>query len=223
MDSTYPRNNRYTDTIPRVYFHIADAPAGFDPTSLYLVYGSEDIHYGDPRLTFGDDHIIFQATATRAIGTEFDICIADLADRVEFPAPNRITAPFCLHLTVNPAGVSERMPDAFEMITAYPNPFNSSVKITAPIGAQIAIYDLRGNIVGTHPCVRFMNENANMNTNANDAQGQTHGSVPTNRTFIWTPDKSLPSGIYIVRATIPQGQTHRSAPTVCAKRIVYLK
>lgn len=69
-----------------------------------------------------------------------------------------------------------------------PNPFNSSCAITASEGATIEIYDLRGNVVGTHPCVR-------------PSQGQTHRSVPTNGTFFWQPNESISSGVYLIRAT----------------------
>ena len=79
---------------------------------------------------------------------------------------------------------------------------------------NIAIYDLRGNIVGA----RHASPDIAANIKTGDA-----GVAPTNNEYIWTPDKSVPSGIYLVKATIPQGQTHRSAPTVCTKRIVYLK
>jgi hypothetical protein len=83
--------------------------------------------------------------------------------------------------------------------TVSPNPFNSSCAITAydpdsaPEGAEIEIYDLRGDVVVT-------------------------GLAPAHdeRAFIWTPDKSIASGIYLVRARTGDGQT-------ASKRIVLLK
>jgi len=37
--------------------------------------------------------------------------------------------------------------------------------------------------------------------------------------YRWQPDESIGSGVYLVRATIPQ----QTASAVCTKRVVYLK
>ena len=92
-------------------------------------------------------------------------------------------------------------------LTAYPNPFNSSVKITIDgVGAgskpvPIAIYDLRGNMVGAMP--------ASTDIAVNTETGGAH-------TFIWTPDKSVPSGVYLIR--VKQGNS-----TCITKNIIYIK
>ncbi|RLF62718.1 MAG: hypothetical protein DRN33_05265, partial [Thermoplasmata archaeon] len=65
------------------------------------------------------------------------------------------------------------------------------------------IYDLRGNVVGATPRGRSIEK-------------YPHGDVPTSRRFIWTPDKSISSGIYFVSATM-------SGDTYITKRIMYLK
>ncbi|RKZ25737.1 hypothetical protein DRQ26_05435, partial [bacterium] len=101
-------------------------------------------------------------------------------------------------------------------ISVSPNPFNSSVAIfvetqnlASPIG--IAIYDLRGNLIATpYP------------TGAGFVpldKGDSEIAKQSSRGFIWTPDENIPSGIYLVRATIPQ----QNKSVVCTKRIVYLK
>ncbi|RKZ24702.1 hypothetical protein DRQ29_07520, partial [bacterium] len=100
-------------------------------------------------------------------------------------------------------------------ISAYPNPFNSSVEITIfdgrglvrQIPTNIAIYDVNGNVVGS----RHALTDISADVKTGDAR-----VAPTNRKFIWTPDKSIPSGIYFVRATMNDGQ-------MITKRIVYLK
>ena len=86
-------------------------------------------------------------------------------------------------------------PDDFVLLLI-PNPFNSSCAITAPAGADVKIYDLRGNIVGAGPRPALDNHSGNERAGLEPA--------PTNgtRTFIWTPDKSTPSGIYLIKATI---------------------
>ena len=101
-------------------------------------------------------------------------------------------------------------------ISAYPNPFNSSVKITISYSADIAensalkemtimVCDIRGNIVYTN-CMRGLPTSTN---------NRHREMSPTSRTFIWRPDKSISSGIYLVRASI-DGQ-------IITKRIVYIK
>jgi len=83
-------------------------------------------------------------------------------------------------------------------LNVYPNPFNSSISITAPADAEIEIYDLRGNVVGATRWV-----------------AQEKGDA-THRPYIWTPSESISSGIYLIRATTKDGGT-------ITKRIVYLK
>ncbi len=99
-------------------------------------------------------------------------------------------------------------------ISISPNPFNSSCKIAInchsrengnPEGrAVLEIYDLRGNIV--------------WQTNLSDSKGRPQRDAKrqwSSGTLVWTPDKSIASGIYLVQAT-SSGQT-------IAKRIVYIK
>jgi len=59
-----------------------------------------------------------------------------------------------------------------------PNPFNSSVAISAPAGAEIEIYDLRGNCVWSEVVPRSAQAN-----------------------LVWKPEENIASGVYIVRAT----------------------
>jgi len=118
---------------------------------------------------------------------------------------------FTIH---DPAQIDEieGYPERFT-IGVFPNPFNSSCAITVNVGAgsqpaQIEIFDLRGNVVGATP--RGRPDDASENT-----KGHPHGDAPTNHTFIWQPDESISSGIYIIRAFI-DGQT-------ISKRAIYLK
>ena len=64
-----------------------------------------------------------------------------------------------------------------------PNPFNSSCAITASSGATIEIYDLNGKCVG-----------------AGLAPAQQQGDRKS-RPYIWRPDESISSGVYLIRAT----------------------
>ncbi|MCD6501569.1 T9SS type A sorting domain-containing protein [bacterium] len=80
-----------------------------------------------------------------------------------------------LVITYTPLAVEEQkmLPSAVE-ISTFPNPFNSSVAITAPEGAEIEICDLNGKYI------------------------EAFDKTPR----VWTPDKSIASGIYLVRATV---------------------
>ena len=91
-------------------------------------------------------------------------------------------------------------------INAYPNPFNSSVRINVDIGSisppgacRVDIFDLSGRLVES---LDLMN---NSNTKgAND-----------DRSISWQPSPSVPTGVYLVKMEID----HRTV----SKRLIYLK
>ncbi len=102
-------------------------------------------------------------------------------------------------------------------ISAYPNPFNSSCKITLSgvnkgacslVDGTVEIYDLRGNLVATpYPAgAEFVPLNKR---DRNLALDKFQG-------VIWTPDKSIASGIYFVRAQMDDGRT-------TTKRVILIK
>jgi len=108
---------------------------------------------------------------------------------------------------------SPRLPEELS-ISAYPNPFNSAVRIAIDgVGArhelplQIDIYDLSGRRVASlippgPPLTRGEVEKSPL------SKGDLGG-------LIWQPPTSLPTGIYLVRA--------RVGDDAVSKRIVYLK
>jgi hypothetical protein len=97
-------------------------------------------------------------------------------------------------------------------IDVYPNPFNSSVKISVETrhasSLQIEIYDIAGKLVGT-PC----GTNAPLSplSRGTDTNAKHEGQG----VYVWRPAPSVPSGVYLVRAKIGNSEI--------AKRIVYLK
>jgi len=91
-------------------------------------------------------------------------------------------------------------------ITVVPNPFNSSCAITAPAGAEIEIYDLRGNVVERFPSA----------SSGNGIPVIEPAEMTTTREYIWHHDESITSGIYIVMARTEDGNC-------VTKRIVYIK
>ena len=112
-------------------------------------------------------------------------------------------------------------------LTAFPNPFNSSVVITVSDGRGLArqtltnikVYDLRGNVVYAPSSVPSSSGHL-----LPEGEGQILPS-PTGRgtegegiksTFIWQPDKSIASGIYFVKVRTKYGLPK-------TKPIIYLK
>jgi hypothetical protein len=79
-----------------------------------------------------------------------------------------------------------------------PNPFNGAVRIEAPVGAEIEIFDVNGRVVTPQTPL--------------DRGELINGDLGG---LIWRPDPSVTSGIYLVRTTIG----NESA----TKRVVYLK
>ncbi len=91
---------------------------------------------------------------------------------------------------------------------------------------DVNIYDLRGNVVYKTPSIsRSLSPQGERDDLA--AEGGIESPSPSGEggstksrqmrgQFIWTPAKSIPSGIYLVRATMDDGQT-------ITKRIVYVK
>jgi len=103
-----------------------------------------------------------------------------------------------------------------EIISAYPNPFNSAVTIAiAGVGAycntplqsaEIEIFDLNGRRVAHTP---FGSAQGTEIRSSSEIETTAEGQ------FIWHPDESLPSGVYLVRAQVGKN--------TAVRRLVYLK
>ncbi len=128
-------------------------------------------------------------------------------------------------------GIAETPTPQSFAISAYPNPFNSSVTISLDFGSEsapwdfpsvkkplstIEIFDVNGRRVAQLPVGEGLKPSRSLTGR------QAGGSETTplrNGKFTWTPDESLGSGIYLIRATSPQQTTS----AVCTKRVVYLR
>ncbi len=133
-------------------------------------------------------------------------------------------------------------PEAFN-ISAFPNPFNSAVTIAldAPVGAhgraplQIEIFDISGRRIAQLPDGGFVGAGFTpaLNDVADNNERDGARPSPTTREFTWTPDETLPSGVYLVRARVDSRSLsggYRAEPMqaeagdgVATKRVVYLK
>jgi len=93
-------------------------------------------------------------------------------------------------------------------LTVFPNPFNSSVKISLSVipglirNPEIQIFDINGHMVAQIPVF-----NSPLTRGVAEGRGGYE--------FVWTPDAFLGSGIYLIRAKIGEESV--------TKRIVYLK
>ncbi len=136
------------------------------------------------------------------------------------------------------------LPKAFS-ISAYPNPFNSAVTIAidipvgdgSPVPISVEIYDVNGRRVKTVTEPVEVTAGFVVSSDINAKHPSTSsGSVFSPLTkggqggsYIWTPDESLPSGVYLVRARFDRlsdrGGRGDLDPTgrTATKRIVYLK
>jgi len=109
-------------------------------------------------------------------------------------------------------------PQSFEL-SAYPNPFNSACRITVE---QTFLFVQNGQTgMSDLPTVEIFDINGRMvaEMSVNNPVPSANGRgdrAPTNETVIWTPDKSVGSGVYLVRARVGGGAT-------ATKRVVYLK
>ncbi len=117
---------------------------------------------------------------------------------------------------MSPSAIDETSPVRPSVVAlfTYPNPFNSGVTISAPVGAEIEIFDVNGRLV--QPLTESVEVRGGAYVNP-----PSTGSGGVYFEFTWRPDESLGSGVYLVRATIPGNKGLK--PFVSTKRIVYLK
>lgn len=111
---------------------------------------------------------------------------------------------------------SNSTPDRLS-ISTYPNPFNSSVRIAIDAGGKlnspvrVEIYDVSGRKIDEFSSPSLTGEKE-VSRSLFQKGEFTNGP---DEVLVWRPDKSLPSGIYLVRASI--------AGRYRAARLVYLK
>ncbi len=105
-----------------------------------------------------------------------------------------------INITIDPTGIGEtrNLPDN-SSLDIYPNPFNSTVTIAVGAGftpASFEVFDINGKIIEEIPHVHLN-------------KGSSGGS------FTWTPDESVGSGVYFVRASVGDENI--------TKQVIYLK
>jgi len=182
-----------------------------DPLFEDFIGGDYHLTAESPCIDYGVDSFYVESWDTTIYAPETDIegnprPIGDCIDigAYEYPYPVRI------YETSRPNAIS---------LSTYPNPFNSSVTITAPEGAKIKVFDINGRRLSVISRRVSLDEKSSTIPQEISRQARNDSGMGARNDnvseFIWAPDESLGSGIYLVRAKVGQQSV--------TKRIVYLK
>jgi len=113
-------------------------------------------------------------------------------------------------------------PGDFE-IRVYPNPFNSSVSISVSVipglirNPEIEIYDINGHLIDVIARREEPDAKISPNNRSSVSLDTRRDAVSIdNSEFVWQPDASLGSGVYLVRV-------NKGLQPLVTKRVVYLK
>jgi hypothetical protein len=177
----------------------------FSIDTSYLVAGTNILAVEIHQSALNSTDISFDLELTGARALE----IGDTSLIVVTPTGDLdLTAHFELDAFVHE---SSAMPREYAVLHCYPNPFNSAVRISVGEGlvpSRVEIFDISGRRIETlRPSATSLDKGGEENTLL--FKGGQGGS------FTWTPDESIGSGVYLVRAKV-------SGESV-TKRVVYLK
>ncbi len=200
-----PDTPRIDDVRDTVCFKL-DFKTSLALISLNLTVDEDTFNIDSPELSFDASESLLCFVPSRDWDTSAMIrfCINRLTDMIG----TEMDVPWCVKFN-DTTGIAERvyLPEDIA-IEAFPNPFNSSCRITAPAGSKIEIYDLQGKIV-------WESQSQMNNINKNEETFSSRGEGFTMRSFVWQPDESIGSGVYLVSANCKNIKV--------VKKIVYLK
>ncbi len=142
-------------------------------TSFNFEFGTHglwELHASDWLYWHTDSSITIQYPDTCPMGVTFEVCVNLVPDATgETVLP---TGPVCDSFAFNYTGIEETPTPEHFSISAYPNPFNSAVKIVAPEKTTLEIFDINGK----------------------------HITKLSKNESIWRPPECVSSGIYLIRA-----------------------
>jgi len=214
ISAIYPSPDTSLDWFDSISVWIIDSIAGLDTTNLVFVVNGDTFYIDDPQVTFIDGRLTLHLDAADSLFMEDSLVAVSLycCDMPDVCEPNCYE--YSWGFISRNVGIAEvPFPSEFS-ISAYPNPFNSTVTISLSVipglirNPGIEIFDINGRMVAEIP--------------ANNPVGATRwvaraGQPPVDPygTVVWTPNESLGSGVYLVRAKVDG----------CAltARLVYLK
>jgi len=179
-----------------IYITFADDESGIDITTLTIIVNGDTLDSGDYYISPAPGgYTIFYCDSFADSVTVF-VYVGNAG----FPVVAKDTS-WTFYVTGTAIAESVRKPEAMT-ISAYPNPFNSAVRIILNYGSESAklsstmvvgpcrleVFDINGRLVYKMPV------EAQCAASAGRAC-----SAPTTRKYKWTPDKNLTSGVYLVR------------------------
>lgn len=187
-----PSGSVIADSLQPIYLHLFDWPAGIYKPSITALLQTGDstiyLDYFDEELIYSEEDTSLIYTPTEPWGDDEVVifCLTGVADDCDtdpiFTPRNAFTDTHCISFTVEYNAISEDgRPLEFSLQT-YPNPFNASINIEAPLAENIEIFDIRGHKVAD------LSDKLDGLQNAGVTWDGTSNNVP------------LPSGIYYVRA-----------------------
>ncbi len=181
----------------------------FDPMFVDTSSGDYRLLPGSPCLDAGIEFIVISDDTVWAPHDDYDGTFRPYGSRWDigvYEGPST---------GIEEGGNKGLKPLAYE-ISAYPNPFNSAVTISLSVipglirNPKIEIFDINGRMVYETP------------VGAGLKPARAGGSETLPYEIVWTPDASIGSGVYLVRACFDSAQ--RPIDGVAAvKRVVYLK
>lgn len=186
-----PDGSLVTDSLMSINLPLKDSPAGVNPLSIMLNVTIEGItnSYTVPSYTeleyFPEDsELVFTPSSPWPDSSEIEFCLvsaSDLCDEDYCPA-NSISDTFCFTFNTNYSAISEDGKPISFSLKLFPNPFNASLSINAPLAEKLEIYDIEGRLIA-------------------DLSNQVDGS--SNNSVFWdgtdNRGSKVSSGIYLVK------------------------
>ena len=186
-------------------------PSGLNESSLRVIVDGISYSASGAYLDFTPPVFTCNPMGSFSPGNEIEVCVT-AEDYVELCVMNELDT--CWNFYIQTSGIGEADRPGEIAFGVYPNPFNSAISITAPEGSMIEIYDVNGRMVAE------MHANNSVGSRPAFTTGDA-GVAPTAHEYIWSPDKSLTSGVYLVRARFDKLSDRNDGAV--SKRVVFLK
>ncbi|HHS50277.1 MAG TPA: T9SS type A sorting domain-containing protein [candidate division Zixibacteria bacterium] len=153
IGSPYPPDGSLVgDSLVPVFLPLTDWPAGVDTSSIRLRVSIDGVHttYSTDlaELEYRDSSIHFDYGGPWPDLAEIEICLTQAWDLVD-PAfcPVNAVDTFCWSFSTDYANIGETDKPVVFDLSLHPNPFNSAVRIDAPLATSLEIFDISGRRV----------------------------------------------------------------------------
>ncbi len=200
-----PDSPRIDDVRDTVCFKL-DFKTSLAIISLNLTVDEDTFNIDSPELSYdaSESLLCFAPSRDWDTSTIIRFCINRLTDMIG----TEMDVPWCVKFN-DTLGIIERVNKPEDIaIEVFPNPFNSSCRITAPAGSKIEIYNLQGKLV-------WESQSQMDRLKKDEETFSSRGDGFTVRSFVWQPDKSIGSGVYLVKVSFGKWKL--------SKKVVYLK